>query len=273
MPPAATSPPAPRTLITGCSSGIGRALVSELTRRGHRVIASARQPELLADLACEHCIELDVTSEKSVGAALGQIGEIDILVNNAGISMWGPVELVPVDAARRLFDTNVFGAMRLSQAVLPTMRARRTGLIVQISSAAGRSTSPLVGYYSASKHALEAASEALRLEVAAFGVRVTCISLGAVTSSLGEKRSNFDSADYLQVAAHFRARLMSKRRVPTSAEDAAAGIADAIADGGKRFRYDVTEDSKIIVARRRSLSDEAYEAELLEGLVVPEQRA
>jgi NAD(P)-dependent dehydrogenase (short-subunit alcohol dehydrogenase family) len=126
----------------------------------------------------------------------------------------------------------------------------------------------LVGYYSASKHALEAASEALRLEVAAFGVRVSCVSLGAVTSSLGEKRSNFDNADYSRIAAHFRARLLAKRRTPTSSEEAAVAIADAIADGGARFRYEATADSTAIVMHRRSLSDEAYEAELVAGLTL-----
>jgi short-subunit dehydrogenase len=135
-----------------------------------------------------------------------------------------------------------------------------------VSSAAGRATSPLVGIYSASKHALEAASEALRIELAVFGVKVSCVSLGAVTSALAENRSNFDSADYAAVTAHFKARLMGRRANPTSAEVAASAIAYVIDSGGLQFRYDVTEDSRTIIATRRGLTDADYEAGLLKGL-------
>jgi short-subunit dehydrogenase len=255
-----------RVLVTGCSSGIGRAAAIELSRRGHAVMASARNPQSLDGLPCTDAIALDVTSDSSVREALQRVGEIDVLVNNAGLGLWGAVETVALEAAHRLFDTNLFGSMRMAQAVLPGMRARRRGLILQVSSAAGRITSPLVGYYSASKHALEAASEALRLEVAAFGVKVSCVELGAVTSSLGENRSNFDSPDYAPVTAHFRARLMKKRSEPTSAEDAAAAIADVIDDGGAKFRYEATADAAAMIAQRQGMSDAEWEASLLQGL-------
>lgn len=263
-------PSTPRVLVTGCSSGIGRALVFELASRQYHVIASARRPETLADLPCQDRIRLDVASGESISAAMQCLGNIDILVNNAGFSLWGPVESVPVDQARELFDTNFFGAMRMSNAVLSAMRHRGSGLIIQISSSAGRYTRPLLGYYSASKHALEAASQALRLELAPFGVKVSCISVGAVASSVSANRKSFDSPDYAEITGLFQSQLLSKRTSPSSCEDVAKTIADIIADGGARFRYDGTEDSRINVAERQALSDEEYEAQQLTGIIQSE---
>jgi NADP-dependent 3-hydroxy acid dehydrogenase YdfG len=256
-----------RILITGCATGIGRALAVELHNRGYVVIATARYLDAIADIECAEKLVLDVMDAASVEQAVAQAAHVDILINNAGVSMWGPVEACDLAAVRSLFETNTLGPMRVAQAVLPAMRARRNGLILQISSAAGRSTSPLVGWYSASKHALEAASEAARIELASFGVRVSCISLGAVTSALADHRLNFDLPEYSEVTAFFRARLLGRRRVPTSAAYAASAIADAMEDGGAQFRYDATEDSRTIVANRRRLSDSEYEAELLDKLL------
>lgn len=255
--------PGDSVLVTGCSSGIGRALVIELSRRGFGVVASARRLDSLSGLTCARCIELDVTSEASIAAAEGVLRNVDVLVNNAGVSLWGPLEAVPAAEARRLFDTNFFGALRLCQAALPGMRARARGLIVQISSTAARSVSPLLGYYCASKAALEAASEALRLELTSHGVRVSCISVGAVASSIGSNRRDYDDPAYERLTVSLRARLEARRRQPTSSQSSAAMIADCIVEGGRQFRYDGTPDAGVTIERRRSLSDEQYEAQVL----------
>ena len=158
-----------RALITGCSSGFGRATAIELKARGHEVVATARRPETLDDLDVDARLALDVTDDASVAAAVAAAGQVDALVNNAGINVAGPVEKVPVDEVRRLFETNVFGALRMTQAVLPQMRARRGGTIVNVSSINGRVAQPLAGFYAATKFALEAMSEALHFEAGHFG--------------------------------------------------------------------------------------------------------
>ena len=157
-----------RVLITGCSTGIGRAGAVELTKRGHDVVATARRPETLDDLDVAARLRLDVDDPASVRAAVDQAGLIDALVNNAGFGIGGPAETVDLDAARRCMDTNLFGAARMIQAVLPGLRARGGGTIVNVASVAGRVGVPLEGFYSASKWALEGLSESLHFEVGHF---------------------------------------------------------------------------------------------------------
>src|SRR5581483_10227219 len=144
-----------RALITGCSTGIGRATAVELTKRGFEVVATARRPETLDDLDVAERLRLDV---------------VDVLVNNAGFEVSGPLERVPVDEVKRMFETNVFGALRMIQAVLPSMREKGGGTIVNVSSVAGRAVAPLGGAYSASKWALEALSEGLHIEMRHFNI-------------------------------------------------------------------------------------------------------
>jgi len=127
-----------KVLITGCSTGFGREAAIELARRGHEVVATARRPETLADLDVAQKLALDVDCEGSVRAAVAQAGEVDGLVNNAGWSAHGPIEKVPLEAVGRMFETNFFGAARMIQALVPGMRARQRGVIVNVSSMAGR---------------------------------------------------------------------------------------------------------------------------------------
>lgn len=180
-------------LVTGCSSGIGRATALALHRAGHRVHATARRPETLADLAelGPRPLALDVTDEASMAAAVAEVeaaeGHVATLVNCAGYGLTGPVEEESVDAAREQFETNLFGAARLTQLVLPGMRGAGRGTVVNISSIFGRYAVPGGAFYHASKHALEAFSDALRLEVAGFGVRVVVIEPGPVRTRFGER--------------------------------------------------------------------------------------
>ena len=179
-------------LITGCSSGIGRSTALQLAAAGHIVYASARRPETLAELTSAGCrpLALDVTDEESMAAAVATIeaehGAVDVLINNAGYGQYGPIEQVPLDEVRRQFETNVFGLIRLTQLVLPAMRAKRHGRIINVSSMGGRTTLPGGGVYHASKYAVEALSDALRIELRPFGIDVVVIEPGAVRTPWAE---------------------------------------------------------------------------------------
>lgn len=185
------SPQASRAaLITGCSSGIGHAAALRLHAAGFEVYATARRPESLADLATAgiRTARLDVTDEASMTAMISRItaehGTVDVLVNNAGFELAGPVEEIPPAEARRQFDTNFFGLARLTQLVIPGMRAHGGGTIINLSSVFGRLAVPGGAYYAASKHAVAALTDALRLELAAFGIRVVLIEPTATPTSL-----------------------------------------------------------------------------------------
>ena len=173
-------------LITGCSTGIGRATARRLAAAGHTVYASARRPDSLAELETAGCrtLALDVTDEGSMERAVAQVteeaGAVGVLVNNAGYSQSGAVETVPPESLRRQFDTNVFGLVRMCQLVLPGMRDQGYGRIVNISSMGANFTFPGGGVYHATKYAVEALSDALRFEVAGFGVGVTIVQPGLI---------------------------------------------------------------------------------------------
>jgi short-subunit dehydrogenase len=173
-------------LITGCSSGIGRAAAIGLHAAGLTVYATARQVDALAGLARQgiHVLALDVTDEASMTAAVAAVeeaaGPVGVLVNNAGYGLYGPVEQLPMDEIRRQFETNFFGLVRLTQLVLPGMRRRGRGRILNVSSMGGRITLPGGAFYHASKYAVEALSDALRMEVAQFGIDVVLIEPGPV---------------------------------------------------------------------------------------------
>src|SRR3954454_1751672 len=178
-------------LITGCSSGIGRATAAHLSAKGGTVYATARRREALAELEARGCrtLSLDVTDEQSMSAAVKAVeeaeGAVGVLVNNAGYSQSGAVESVPMDAIRKQFETNVFGLVRMCQLVLPGMRDQRWGRIVNLSSMGGRLVFPGGGYYHATKFAVEALSDALRFEVKGFGIGVTLIEPGLIKTEFG----------------------------------------------------------------------------------------
>jgi short-subunit dehydrogenase len=182
-----------RVLITGCSTGFGRASAVELTKRGHDVVATARKPETLDELDVVDRIGLDIDDDASVNEAVAKAGTLDALVNNAGFGVVGPIEKVPLAEARRLFDTNVFGTMRMVQAVAPGMRERGSGTIVNVASLAGRVAPPLGGVYAASKWAVEGMSEALHYELGHFGVRVRLVEPGFFATEFQGKEPSLRS--------------------------------------------------------------------------------
>ncbi len=179
-------------LITGCSSGIGRATAEHLASAGWTVYATARRPESIEDLAERGCrtLALDVTDEDSMRAAVAAVeeaeGAVGVLVNNAGYSQSGAVETLSLERLRAQFETNVFGLVRMCQLVLRGMRRQGWGRIVNVSSMGGRLTFPGGGAYHATKHAVEALSDALRFEVRGFGVDVVVIEPGLITTRFGE---------------------------------------------------------------------------------------
>ena len=175
-------------LITGCSTGIGRATAKRLVAGGRTVYATARRPETLPELEAAGCrtLALDVTDEASMQAAVDAVeGGVGVLINNAGYSQSGALETLPMESVRRQFETNVFGLLRMCQLVLPGMRAAGAGTIVNVSSMGGRLTFPGGGAYHATKYAVEAMSDALRMEVGRFGIDVICVEPGLIRTEFG----------------------------------------------------------------------------------------
>src|SRR5215207_10344230 len=178
-------------LITGCSTGIGRATAERLAKRGLTVYATARRLESVADLEAAGCrtLALDVSDEESMRAAVGAVeeaeGAVGALVNNAGYSQSGALETIDIDDARRQFETNVFGLLRMCQLVLPGMRRAGRGRIVNVSSMGGKLTFPGGGIYHATKYAVEAISDALRQEVRPFRIDVVIVEPGLIRTGFG----------------------------------------------------------------------------------------
>lgn len=178
-------------IITGCSSGIGRAIAEYVLSIGDNVAVTARKPETVQDIVAGApdralALALDVTSDASVAravaATVARFGAVDVLVNNAGYGYISTIEEGDIDEVKALFDTNLFGALRMMKAVLGGMRKRRSGRIIQISSLAGRIANPATGYYASSKHALEALSESAAREVEPLGVKICSIAPGMFRS-------------------------------------------------------------------------------------------
>jgi NAD(P)-dependent dehydrogenase (short-subunit alcohol dehydrogenase family) len=274
----ATQPtPSTAALVTGCSSGIGRAVAERLHAAGYPVYATARRPEELGELADAGMttLALDVTDEASMVAAVARVaadhGAVGVLVNNAGYALQGTVEETPLDEVRAQFETNVFGLVRLTQLVLPGMRAQGWGRVVNMGSMGGRFTFPGGGFYHASKHAVEAISDALRLEVAPFGVRVCLVQPGPVQSRFGETAvGTIESgaggedgayAEFNQDLADRYARAYGDGRMDmnVSTDDVAKVVLRAVASSHPRARYAVGALAKTLITTRRLLPDPAWD--------------
>jgi NAD(P)-dependent dehydrogenase (short-subunit alcohol dehydrogenase family) len=265
--PRANGQPSRAVLITGCSTGIGRAAAERLAQAGHTVYATARRREAIADLEQSGCttLALDVTDEGSMTAAVERVvaeqGAVGVLVNNAGYSQSGAVETVPMDEVRRQFETNVFGLIRMSQLVLPGMRSQRWGRIVNISSMGANFTFPGGGVYHATKYAVEAISDALRFEVKGFGVEVVVIQPGLIRTRFGETaaaavdRGDGPYGSFNAGVARATAEAYEKgplARLGGDADDVAKAIERAIAH--PRIRKRVTPSAHLLVAQRRMMS-------------------
>jgi len=195
-------------LITGCSTGIGRHLAQRLNQLGYTVVATARKLETLDDLAVALKLPLDVTQKDSVNRAIAltlqQFGRIDTLVNNAGYTMLGALEEVSEEQTQQVFDVNVFGALRMIRAVVPHMRTQGSGRIINISSVAGKLSTPVNGTYSATKFALEALSDALQMELAPFGIQVVLVEPGAIKTRFDDTAQTHAQNILLNSASPYR---------------------------------------------------------------------
>ena len=266
----------PVALVTGTSTGIGFATALHLARHGHQVVATMRNlasASPLRDAARAEALplvvrELDVTRaesiERAVAATRAGEGPIDVLVNNAGIGGATPLELTPEAEHRAMFETNYWGAIRMIQAVLPSMRERRAGCIVNVTSIAGRVATPNQIAYSASKHALAAASEALAHEVHAFGIRVAIIEPGVIQTAIFENSAGatrYDKASpYRQIMRRNGKLFAAGFRNPGQPEAVAEAIYEAVTTKAPRLRYPVGVDAIGLSAGRARISDEEWVA-------------
>jgi NADP-dependent 3-hydroxy acid dehydrogenase YdfG len=177
-------------LITGCSTGIGHNIAETLTETGYTVVATARNPDTIQNINAKLKLRLDVTDnqsvQKAVSTVIQELGKIDILINNSGIAVYGAIEEVPDDLFQKMFDVNVFGVIRMTKACVSYMRERKSGMIINISSNAGKISMPFNGSYSATKFALEAINDALRVELSTFGIKVVSINPGTIKTKLND---------------------------------------------------------------------------------------
>jgi short-subunit dehydrogenase len=265
-------------LITGTSSGIGRATAERLARRPDlTVYATARRVETLDGLARvgARILPLDVTDEESMKAAVATIeaerGAVGALVNNAGYGAYGTIEETDLDGVRAQFETNVFGLARMTQLVLPGMRAAGNGRIINVGSFGGRLVFPVGGYYHASKYAVEALTDALRFEAAPFGIQVSLIEPGLIRTGFGDTAAHtlsgsavpsgpyaaLNAAADEQMASSYRSTLLA-----APADAVATVIESAIVAARPRTRYVITPAAKLLVHTRRLLGARVFDAYL-----------
>ncbi|GKV89110.1 oxidoreductase [Pectobacterium carotovorum] len=259
-------------LVTGASSGIGEATALRLKASGHSVYAAARRIERMQKLADAdiRVLPLDVTDSVSVQTVVDTIiaecGRIDVVVNNAGYGSYGAVEEVSPEEGRAQFDVNVFGAVRLTQLVLPHMRAQRSGTVINITSMGGKIYTPLGAWYHGTKFALEAISDCLRLEVEPFGVDVVVIEPGGIKTEWAD----IAAAKLLDVSGHGayakQAEAMadsmvgdSSRKRQSSPQVIADTIAQAVNARRPKTRYAVGFGAKPMICLRRLLSDRLFD--------------
>ncbi len=264
--------------ITGTSSGFGRAIAEEAIARGERVVATARDPKVLADLVAQApervmAVALDVTQPAAiataVAAARARFGAVDVVVNNAGFSIVGAVEETPEAELRATMELMFFGAVALTQAVLPEMRERGRGTIVQISSMGGFVTAPGFGPYCAAKHALEALSESLAAEVAPFGVRVLVVEPGAFRTRLfgAGFRTMPELAAYAKTVGPTRAYAAGAGGTQEGdPAKAAKAIVDAVAAGAPTLRLPLGADA--VRALREKLGRVAADIDQTEAVAL-----
>ncbi|MCB9603074.1 MAG: SDR family oxidoreductase [Sandaracinus sp.] len=257
-------------LITGASSGIGKATAAHFAKHGWNVVATMRQPAEEHDLAAENVLvtRLDVLDDASIASAVAEadarFGGVDVLLNNAGYGAYGALEATSMEVVRRQFDVNLFGLVAVTKAVLPNMRAKRNGVIVNVSSVGGRMCYPLGALYHGSKWAVEGLSEALHYELAVLGIRVKLVEPGGVDTDFGGRSFVFTNDESLaeyqpMVSAMVSAREAMDTRTFQKPSGVAEVIWEAVHDPSARLRYVSGEGAKVLLEERFSLErDEAF---------------
>ena len=257
-------------IVTGASSGIGEATAHTLLKSGYTVYAAARRVERMQGLAAAGAklLQLDVTDEASMLAAVQRVlsdtgGRVDVLVNNAGYGSYGALEDVPLAEARRQMEVNVFGLARMTQLVLPAMRAHKSGTIVNISSIAGKVSMPLSAWYHTTKFAVEGLSDCLRMEVKPFGIRVVIIEPGAIaTEFAGPATEGMEKASgHTAYAGQAKRLLRLFRTFKTAAppQVVADAILKAVRSKNPKTRYVMGGGARPILALRKLLPDKGFD--------------
>jgi NAD(P)-dependent dehydrogenase (short-subunit alcohol dehydrogenase family) len=257
-----------RILVTGAARAIGRATAIECARRGHEVVATARDDRLLDDLDVAKRLVLDVTDPASVRAALDAAGELDGVVNNAALSGRGPLEAFPLEQLHAVIDTNTYGPLRVAQELIPAWRARGSGVFVNVSSVQGRVATPLEGAYSASKYALEALSETMHYELAHFGIRVVIIEPGYIAPGMKAAPAHDGPPEYKLLWEEWSgtdAKITGPSGRP-GPELVAVAIADAFENPETPLRVPVGSDAEMVLGARGQLDDAAFEAAMRKTL-------
>jgi NADP-dependent 3-hydroxy acid dehydrogenase YdfG len=259
-------------LITGCSAGIGRATAENFADKGWNVVATMRSPESAGELAGKKNVlvtALDVTDDSSIIAAVKQavehFGSIDVLVNNAGYGVYGLLEATSVESIRKQFETNVVGLLAATRAVVPGMRKKCSGVVVNVGSIAGKMTYPLGTMYNGTKFAVEGISEALRFELHEIGVRVKLIEPGIVyTNFFNATEFNNDESllEYQPLMQKFGAAMEEITKHGTDVGVVAEAIYEAATDGTDRLRYLVGEDAKQFADMLARMDGEQYFANM-----------
>lgn len=252
-------------LVTGASSGIGQSTARLVAERGFAVFGTSREPSTVTPIPGVEMLRLDVRSDESVAgcvdAALRQAGRLDVLVNNAGYELAGAIEETSLEEAKAQFEANFFGVVRMVKAALPAMRSQRSGLIVNVSSLTTLLPLPFLGFYAASKSALESYTEALRHEVWPFGIRVSLVQPGSIRTKLLENRQVPEQpfADY----APFRDRVLSTlRRFEDKGADpdvVARCILRIVQSRSPSLRYRVPRQAVLVAAGRRLLPEGLFQ--------------
>ncbi|MFO7667811.1 MAG: oxidoreductase [Desulfobacterales bacterium] len=264
-------------LITGASAGFGKRVAEKLLDEGYTVYAAARRVEKMRDIEAKaaHILKMDVTDTASVDAGVNQMIDeqkhIDVLFNNAGYGSYGTIESIPLEEIQYQYDVNVFGMARVIKAVLPHMRKRRCGLIINTASVVGHVSTPVMGWYASTKHAVEGMSDALRSEVKHLGVDVVMIEPGAVKTEFDEVAfANLDKVDhpddYKDLVAAFKRYakgLYAKCPGPESTADA---VLKAIKAKRPKARYATTIDAKVLPKLKRLLGARLFDKALLSQL-------
>lgn len=256
-------------LITGASSGIGKATAKYFQEQGWNVVATMRKPETEEELAKLDNVlvtRLDVLDEDSIRSAVeettSRFGKIDALLNNAGYGAYGPLEAFPMESVRRQFDTNVIGLLAVTKAVLPHLRQQKSGVIANVSSVGGKVTFPLGSLYHGTKFAVEGISESLHYELASCGITVKIIEPGAIATDFAGRSFDFTNddsiAEYQQVVQTMLTGIESLLSDASPASECAKVIFEAITDGTDKMRYPAAGGAEAFLATREGVDDATY---------------
>lgn len=256
-------------LITGASTGIGKATAKHFQAQGWNVVATMRKPEDGAELASLDNLlvtRLDVTDPASIESAVAisteKFGGIDVLLNNAGYGAYGPLENFDMDRIRRQFDTNVIGLLEVTKAVLPQMRRKKSGTIVNISSIGGQMTFPLGTLYHGTKFAVEGMSEALHYELEAIGVKVKIVEPGMIATDFGGRSFDFANEpaieEYQSVVGAVMSSMANQAFPPSEPEVVAEVIWNAVTDGTNTLRYRAGQDAEVLLTDRKAADDATF---------------